>query len=77
MMRVNHCGEVCAQALYEGQSLASDNPRIKQALAKAASEAMPARNKEGLPKDVCTKASALGNMEPSIWELLPEMLKCA
>ena len=38
LMRVNHCGEVCAQALYQGQSLASDNPRIKHALAKAASE---------------------------------------
>jgi ubiquinone biosynthesis monooxygenase Coq7 len=38
LMRVNHCGEVCAQALYQGQSLASDNARIKAALAKAASE---------------------------------------
>ena len=24
LMRVNHCGEVCAQALYQGQALASD-----------------------------------------------------
>src|SRR5258706_10957142 len=38
LMRVNHCGEVCAQALYQGQALASANDDIKDALAKAASE---------------------------------------
>jgi ubiquinone biosynthesis monooxygenase Coq7 len=38
LMRVNHCGEVCAQALYQGQSLASSNEDIQRALAKAASE---------------------------------------
>jgi ubiquinone biosynthesis monooxygenase Coq7 len=38
LMRVNHCGEVCAQALYQGQALASSNEDIKGALAKAASE---------------------------------------
>ena len=38
LMRVNHCGEVCAQALYQGQALASSNDEIKAALAKAASE---------------------------------------
>jgi ubiquinone biosynthesis monooxygenase Coq7 len=38
LMRVNHCGEVCAQALYQGQALASSNEEIKGALAKAASE---------------------------------------
>lgn len=38
LMRVNHCGEVCAQALYQGQSLASRNPQIKEALAQAARE---------------------------------------
>jgi ubiquinone biosynthesis monooxygenase Coq7 len=38
LMRVNHCGEVCAQALYQGQSLASSSARIKSALAKAAHE---------------------------------------
>jgi ubiquinone biosynthesis monooxygenase Coq7 len=37
-MRVNHCGEVCAQALYRGQALGSSNEGIKGALAKAASE---------------------------------------
>jgi 3-demethoxyubiquinol 3-hydroxylase len=38
LMRVNHCGEVCAQALYQGQSLASSNPRLKATLAAAARE---------------------------------------
>jgi ubiquinone biosynthesis monooxygenase Coq7 len=38
LMRVNHCGEVCAQALYQGQALASSSRQIKAALARAASE---------------------------------------
>lgn len=38
LMRVNHCGEVCAQALYQGQALASSNDDIKGALATAARE---------------------------------------
>jgi ubiquinone biosynthesis monooxygenase Coq7 len=38
LMRVNHCGEVCAQALYQGQALASDNDHLKHELARAARE---------------------------------------
>ena len=38
LMRVNHCGEVCAQALYQGQALASSSEPIKRALGKAADE---------------------------------------
>lgn len=38
LMRVNHCGEVCAQALYQGQALASDNPDLRRSLAEAARE---------------------------------------
>ncbi len=38
LMRVNHCGEICAQALYQGQALMSDNEDIKKALAGAAQE---------------------------------------
>src|SRR5256885_12331696 len=38
LMRVNHCGEVCAQALYRGQALACPSEDVKGALAKAASE---------------------------------------
>ncbi len=38
LLRVDHAGEVCAQALYQGQALASDNADIKAALARAALE---------------------------------------
>jgi ubiquinone biosynthesis monooxygenase Coq7 len=38
LMRVNHSGEVCAQALYQGQALASGNAELKDALAGAARE---------------------------------------
>jgi ubiquinone biosynthesis monooxygenase Coq7 len=38
LMRVNHCGEVCAQALYQGQALASDNDALKRKLNAAARE---------------------------------------
>jgi len=38
LMRVNHVGEVCAQALYQGQALTCRSTEIRQALQKAASE---------------------------------------
>jgi ubiquinone biosynthesis monooxygenase Coq7 len=38
LMRINHVGEVCAQALYSGQALTSRNPQIVSALKQAASE---------------------------------------
>lgn len=38
LMRVNHCGEVCAQALYLGQALTSREPRTREALRKSADE---------------------------------------
>src|SRR5437879_12913090 len=38
LMRVNHVGEVCAQALYQGQSLTARNEEAKRALLKAADE---------------------------------------
>ena len=37
LMRVNHVGEVCAQALYSAQRLATNNPKL-QAQFKAASQ---------------------------------------
>lgn len=37
-MRVNHCGEVCAQALYQGQALTARDPIIKAKLKQAALE---------------------------------------
>ena len=38
LMRVNHVGEVCAQALYQGQALTARDPRNRQALEHAALE---------------------------------------
>lgn len=38
LMRVNHCGEVCAQALYQGQALTSRDPAVRDALRTAAEE---------------------------------------
>ena len=38
LMRVNHSGEVSAQALYQGQSLTSKNKEIKSKLQQAALE---------------------------------------
>ncbi|MBL4712152.1 MAG: 2-polyprenyl-3-methyl-6-methoxy-1,4-benzoquinone monooxygenase [Gammaproteobacteria bacterium] len=38
LMRVNHSGEVAAQALYQGQSLTSRNNVIKEKLQQAAQE---------------------------------------
>ncbi|MGH8710736.1 MAG: 2-polyprenyl-3-methyl-6-methoxy-1,4-benzoquinone monooxygenase [Burkholderiales bacterium] len=38
LMRVNHSGEICAQALYEGQALTARDGSVHQALQKAASE---------------------------------------
>ena len=38
LMRVNHVGEVCAQALYQGQILSCRDSAIREALGKAANE---------------------------------------
>src|SRR5512141_109762 len=38
MMRVNHTGEVCAQALYAAQALVARDPEIKRQFAQAARE---------------------------------------
>ena len=38
LMRVNHVGEICAQALYQGQALTARNADIKAALQRAARE---------------------------------------
>ena len=37
-MRVNHVGEVCAQALYQGQALTARDPRARASLEQAARE---------------------------------------
>src|SRR6187397_1004293 len=38
LMRVNHVGEICAQALYQGQALTARNPEARAALEQAARE---------------------------------------
>ena len=38
LMRVNHVGEICAQALYEGQSMTAGNSAVKEKLQKAGEE---------------------------------------
>ena len=38
LMRVNHTGEVCAQALYQGQALTAKLPDVRAEMEKAAEE---------------------------------------
>ncbi len=38
LMRINHSGEVCAQALYNGQALTARNPETEAALRQASQE---------------------------------------
>ncbi len=38
LMRVNHVGEVCAQALYQGQALTARGKKIQESLEQAAAE---------------------------------------
>lgn len=38
LMRINHVGEICAQALYEGQRLVARDPRVQDLLERAARE---------------------------------------
>jgi ubiquinone biosynthesis monooxygenase Coq7 len=38
LMRINHSGEICAQALYQGQALTARDPVVQQKLLQAAQE---------------------------------------
>jgi len=38
LMRVNHTGEICAQALYQGQATTARDPAVRAALLEAAAE---------------------------------------
>lgn len=38
LMRINHTGEVCAQALYQGQSLTARLPEVRKTMEQAADE---------------------------------------
>ena len=38
LMRINHTGEVCAQALYQGQALTAILPKVRKSMERAAQE---------------------------------------
>ena len=38
LMRINHTGEVCAQALYQGQALTARLPQVRTSMERAAAE---------------------------------------
>ena len=38
LMRINHTGEVCAQALYQGQALTAKLPKVRESMERAAQE---------------------------------------
>ena len=38
LMRVNHAGEICAQALYAGQAITARDERVREAMQQAAAE---------------------------------------
>ena len=38
LMRINHCGEVCAQALYQGQAMTARLPEVRSKMEQAAAE---------------------------------------
>src|SRR3990167_7525006 len=38
LMRVNHCGEICAQALYHAQALLAKDPKVHALLLQSADE---------------------------------------
>jgi ubiquinone biosynthesis monooxygenase Coq7 len=38
LMRINHTGEVCAQALYQGQALTAKLPQVRKAMEHSAEE---------------------------------------
>jgi len=38
LMRINHAGEICAQALYQGQAVAAERPNVREKMQQAANE---------------------------------------
>ncbi len=38
LMRINHTGEVCAQALYQGQALTARDPAVREGMERSAAE---------------------------------------
>jgi len=58
LMRVNHAGEIAAQALYQGQSLTARDPSLRDSLAQASIE-------EGDHLNWCRRRLQELNAEPS------------
>ena len=38
LLRVDHCGEICAQGLYQGQALTARDPKVAEKLSQSAKE---------------------------------------
>ncbi len=38
LMRINHTGEICAQALYQGQALTARDPQVRESMQRSAAE---------------------------------------
>ena len=38
LMRINHAGEICAQALYQGQAVTAQLPNVREKMEQAAAE---------------------------------------
>jgi ubiquinone biosynthesis monooxygenase Coq7 len=38
LMRINHTGEVCAQALYQGQAVTAKDPSVRESMERSAQE---------------------------------------
>lgn len=53
LMRINHVGEICAQALYQGQALTCRDPSVRDALRQAAIEET---------EHLCWTASRIGEL---------------
>ena len=60
LMRVNHTGEVCAQALYLGQALVARDPSLERFLRDAAAEEQEVR---GLEVAMCDAFDLLVELE--------------
>ena len=54
LMRVNHVGEVCAQALYTAQAFSTTDPQLRQHFQKAAEEGFRVLGFHGAAASECT-----------------------
>ena len=50
LMRVNHVGEICAQALYQGQAMMSQDPAIRDALRATGGNRVQAARRLGIAR---------------------------